>query len=222
MAQYAKRQTIRLTGCELPTLELLLHIILPHRLGKAHWLRGGNVGRGVLGRGINLQVVAHQGRGEPNSGRIEILMGFGQQVAGRGLAVPPATLQRRRPPALDGPGDDRHRPVTVLILDEAIEGIANGIGIVPVSVTDRKPCRFKLGRQGLGRLLRTDLVRLAVAVAVEDRQYVGERVISDEVDGLGDLALTSLAVADDAVDALLQAIASRGDRQAGRNREAMA
>ena len=84
---------------------------------------------------------------------------------------------------------------------------------MPVDVEHREPDRFELPDQDLRRLLGADLAGLPVSVAVEDRQHVGQLLIDDKVQGLGDLALSGLAVADQAIDPLVQPIVFGGHAQ---------
>ncbi len=108
-------------------------------------------------------------------------------------------------PALDGAGDDaegprlpRGRPRPQDLLDRD--------GIVAVD-HDRLPAeRLRLACQGLPVLGRGDPVALPEGVAVEEGDDGREPVIGDEVHRLPDLALSRLAVADDAVDRLRAAI----------------
>ena len=88
-----------------------------------------------------------------------------------------------------------------------------------IDALDHETRRLELVRQLLSRLLGTDRARLPEAVAVENRQDVGQRPVDNEVNRLGDLALARLPVADDAVDPLVQPIVPRRDPQARGHRE---
>ena len=85
-----------------------------------------------------------------------------------------------------------------------------------VNQGDMIAIRFKLLREGFRRLPAGNLVRLTIAIAVEDRQDIGELVIDDEVEGFGDLAFTRLSVTNDAEDPLVEFIRTGGDSQARR------
>jgi hypothetical protein len=137
-------------------------------------------------------------------------------------AMPPAALEHRRPPALDGGGHDRHGLIAAGSLDEAVKRAGNRVRIMTVDAHDRHTRRLEFRGQPLRRLLRADLIRLAVPVAVEDRQDVGQRLVHDEVDRLRDLPLAGLAVADDAVNPLVEAVAPGGHPEARRHRQALA
>ena len=119
--------------------------------------------------------------------------------------------EARNTPALDGAGDDAERlacakfgPTSQRVLD---------LGrIMAVDHHCRPGERFGLALEFLPTLRFGDEVALAKRVAVHDRDHVGKLMIGDEIHRLPDLPLTGLAVADDAVDGLVQTIDPRGCR----------
>jgi hypothetical protein len=83
---------------------------------------------------------------------------------------------------------------------DGLDGVAGGL---------------ELGSEAIGGLLSGDAVGLAVAVAVEDGEDVGELAIDDVVEGLRDLAFAGLAITDDAVDQAANLVESGGLSEAG-------
>ena len=87
----------------------------------------------------------------------------------------------------------------------------------------RRPAkRLGLVLEALPALLRRDVVALAEPVAVEDGDDVGELLVGDEVHRLPDLAFARLAVADQAIDRLVDAVEPRGGAEPRRHRQALA
>ena len=81
---------------------------------------------------------------------------------------------------------------------------------------------LELVGDAFGGLLVGDAAGLAVGVAIEDGQHIGELVLGDVVEGLGDLALAGLAVADDAVDAPVEPVEAGGLAEPGGDAQALA
>lgn len=138
--------------------------------------------------------------------------------------MPAGTRHHRGAPPLDRLGDHGHRLGIGVAADlgELVERGLDLLGVVPVDGHNLVAVRLQLRGDHRGRLLLADAVGLAVLVAVEDRQHVAELVVLDVVERLGDLTLAALAVADDAVDALVHAVEAGGVGQAGGDRETLA
>jgi hypothetical protein len=95
-------------------------------------------------------------------------------------------------------------------------------GSCPSIVATSNPYASSFLPERLGALLPAHAPRLPELVAVEDRQHVVQPVVDDEVERLGDLPLARLAVADDAVDALVDLVDPRRLADPRRDREAHA
>ena len=151
-------------------------------------------------------------------------MGLLEFFAGGGFAVPAAALQDRRAPALDSLVHHCHGFFIAGggVGDELVECSADRRGIVAVDLDHGVADRLEFGRRGVGRLLLGHPIRLAVAVAVENRQDVGEFVVGDEVDRLPDLSFARFAIANEAIDAFVVIVVACGDSQPGCHRQTLA
>src|SRR5207253_2697075 len=144
-----------------------------------------------------------EGGGELDAALVHLGEGLLEGVALGGLAVPAAALDGGAAPALDGLGDDGEglAPDVGGTLVELVEDLLDLSGGVAVDDADIEAVGLEFGLDALLGLLGGDAVGLAVLVAVENGEDVGELAVHDEVEGLGDLAFAGFAVADDAVDA---------------------
>ncbi len=105
--------------------------------------------------------------------------------------------------------------------DEGVERGLDGGGIVTIDVQDVETGCFEPGPGPLRTLLFADGTGLPVCVAVEDRQDVGQIVVHDEVERLGDLSLAGFTVADDAEDPLVEPVQAGRKTETGRGRESL-
>ena len=135
-----------------------------------------------------------------------------ERIALGGLAVPARAGHARRAPALTARATS-HRLSSPHALAELVEHALDLRGVVPVDRPHVEARGLEPRLDLLRALLRAHAVGLPVLVAVEDGQNVVEFLIDDEVQRLGDLPLTALPVADDAVHPLVHLVQTcrRGD-----------
>ena len=122
------------------------------------------------------------------------------------MAQPP---EARHAPALHRARDDAER-LAGATLRPGCEARPRSRRIVAVDGHRGPAERLGLALQVLPAPAPARRIALAQRVAVEDRDHVAELLVGDEIHRLPDLALARFAVADDAVDRLVDAVDPRG------------